>query len=95
MGDIVSVAVRHFGEDYARTRGNGRWASDNIRDEGEVLEKKDGNVKVKFKDGEALVRKEAPTHCGALQGGTGSRCSSRRSPGQRRHQRGGVCEGKR
>ena len=53
VGDIVSVAVRHFGEDYARTRGNGRWASDNIRDEGEVLEKKDGNVKVKFKDGEA------------------------------------------
>lgn len=53
VGDVISLAVRHFGEEYARTRDSRRWASDHVRDEGVVEERKHGNVKVKFKDGES------------------------------------------
>lgn len=32
-GASVSVAVRHFGEGYARTRASGNWGGDFLRDE--------------------------------------------------------------
>lgn len=51
-GDVVSVAVRHFGEEYARTRGARQWASENVRDEGTVLEKHNNQYLVNFGDGE-------------------------------------------
>lgn len=52
LGDTVSVAVRHFGEDYARERaGSRRWTSEDVRDEGVVQEKaSSGKYKVKFSD---------------------------------------------
>lgn len=52
VGDKVSVAVRHFGEDYARERGGARWASDTLRDEGTVLEKSNGKFLIDFNDDE-------------------------------------------
>lgn len=50
--DIVSVAVRQFGEEYARTRGGRQWASENVRDEGTVIEKHNNQYLVEFADGE-------------------------------------------
>lgn len=49
----MSVAVRNFGEEYAKERGGRQWASDDVRDEGVVVERKDGKFLVKFsEDGE-------------------------------------------
>ena len=50
VGDKVSVAVRQFGESYARERAGRRWASDEVRDDGVVVEKKDGKFVVEFAD---------------------------------------------
>lgn len=48
VGDEVSVAVRHFGQEYAR----GQWrASNNVRDTGVVVER-NGLYLVDFRDGE-------------------------------------------
>lgn len=52
LGDKVSVAVRHFGEEYARERGGARWSSDTVRDEALVLEKSNGKYLLDFTDGE-------------------------------------------
>ena len=51
-GDRVTIAVRHFGEEYARTRGGRQWASDSVRDEGIVQGKQAGKFLVDFDDGE-------------------------------------------
>ena len=51
-GDVVSVAVRQFGEEYARSRGGRQWASENVRDEGTVVEKHNSQYLVDFGDGE-------------------------------------------
>lgn len=52
IGDIVSVAVRQFGEEYARGRGGRQWASENVRDEATVMEKHDNKFLLDFGDGE-------------------------------------------
>lgn len=56
VDDTVSVAVRSFGEEYARSRAAGtgqNWASDNLRDEGKVIEiSQDRQYLVDFGDGE-------------------------------------------
>ena len=52
VGDKVSVAVREFGEEYARERGGEEWESDNIRDEGRVLKKRSGKFFLDFDDDE-------------------------------------------
>eukprot|EP00965_Chrysotila_dentata_P232313 6198891-Pleurochrysis_carterae.AAC.1 len=39
VGDTVSVAVRHFGEAYARSRFGQAWQSDQNRDCGKVTAK--------------------------------------------------------
>ena len=51
-GDRVSVAVRHFGKEYAVSRGGRHWASDKVRDAGFVVEKQDNQFLVDFSDGE-------------------------------------------
>eukprot|EP00965_Chrysotila_dentata_P180249 5951230-Pleurochrysis_carterae.AAC.1 len=33
MGDVVSVAVGAFGQDYAKSRGTQPWTSEEVRDE--------------------------------------------------------------
>lgn len=50
VGDKVSVAVRQFGEEYARERAGRRWASDEVRDDGVVIERQDGKYLIKFAD---------------------------------------------
>ena len=52
VGDEVSVAVRHFGKEYAQGRCGARWASDSVRDSGVVVEKDGGSYLVDFRDGE-------------------------------------------
>lgn len=58
IGDRVSVAVRFFGESYARDRARNEerrvaWNSDSLRDTGTVVERaQDGQVLVDFNDGE-------------------------------------------
>lgn len=54
-GDKVSIAVRHFGEQYARDRGGSRWASETVRDTGVVVEKNGGKYLIDFNDGENMV----------------------------------------
>ena len=52
IGDEVSVAVRCFGEEYARTRGDRQWASDNVRDKGTVILLAPNKITIDFKDGQ-------------------------------------------
>lgn len=39
-GDLVSVAVSTFGQQYARSRGAVPWTSQSVRDEGRIVGKK-------------------------------------------------------
>ena len=50
VGDKVSVAVRHFGEEYARARGGARWASEALRDPAVVVDKHGGKYLLDFDD---------------------------------------------
>ena len=51
-GDIVSVAARHFGEDYAKKTFGRNWASERSRFEGLVEERgeRDATWRIKFDD---------------------------------------------
>eukprot|EP00965_Chrysotila_dentata_P026818 890080-Pleurochrysis_carterae.AAC.1 len=53
-GDVVAIAVRHFGEEYAIRRACHRnWGLDTIRDEGTVTERiETGEYVIEFADGE-------------------------------------------
>lgn len=50
VGDIVSVAVRHFGKDYAQKIAGRRWASEKQRCEGMVVDKDGDCWAVEFSD---------------------------------------------
>jgi hypothetical protein len=48
IGDRVSIAVRHFGIEYAKERGGRAYASDNVRDEGCITAIEDNRYLVDF-----------------------------------------------
>ena len=50
IGDVVSVAVRQFGEEYARRIAGRAWASEKQRCEGLVVDKDGANWLVEFSD---------------------------------------------
>lgn len=54
-GDTVSIAVRHLGEDYARSVAGAAWASDRHRCEGTVVDKQDNYWVVAFDDMEETI----------------------------------------
>lgn len=51
VGDVVSVAVGAFGEEYARARNAVPWRSEAVRDEGVVVGRRNSLWVVKFADG--------------------------------------------
>ena len=44
----MSMAVRNFGESYAKEQGGRNLASDSVRDTGTVTERADGKILVDF-----------------------------------------------
>eukprot|EP00965_Chrysotila_dentata_P161494 5333775-Pleurochrysis_carterae.AAC.2 len=62
-GDVVSVAISTFGDPYARSRGAVPWTSAIVRDEGEVIGKKEWEAEALAK--RALAMKRGAAKCGA------------------------------
>eukprot|EP00965_Chrysotila_dentata_P162367 5362105-Pleurochrysis_carterae.AAC.1 len=60
-GDIVSVPVSTFGQQYARSRGAVPWTSPNVRDEGKSVGKRNGKW---------VVNRPSPSESGAAPAGT-------------------------
>lgn len=60
VGDRVSVAVRHFGEEYAKGRGARPWTTESVHDEGKIVGRQDSKWKVNFEtdDAEHIFKRE-------------------------------------
>lgn len=50
VGDKVSMAVSHFGEECVRGRASCLWALDEVRDDAVVVEEQDGKYLIKSGD---------------------------------------------
>eukprot|EP00965_Chrysotila_dentata_P112828 3728329-Pleurochrysis_carterae.AAC.1 len=79
-GDIVSMPVSTFGQQYARSRGAVPWTSPKVRDEGRIVGKRNGKWVEKFEGLEepavllrkviGFVSRPSPSESGAAPAGT-------------------------